>query len=180
MRLPHEGWRLSRGRNQRESRKQGGAHIATWTHAGFLLGLFFNLDAWSDMFLRNVVDFQRITRRYIPGDKNLPPVPCFTGPARNLHKFLRDIVYQLSVWSAQNFQKIDQMPCKINTGGSGSLTSELYGLSGQLPELRKAPPIRIELGEPRSGMDLVQKGIISSSYRESNPDSSAVELIASR
>jgi hypothetical protein len=40
-------------------------------HADFLLGLFFYPEDEGDMFLRNVVDFQGITCRYIPKDRPL-------------------------------------------------------------------------------------------------------------
>jgi hypothetical protein len=73
------------------------------------------------------------------------------------------------------------MSRKMNTGGSagGGHYVNIFSKLPVLPPPRKEPPIRIELGESRSGMDLVQKRRISSSSRESNPDSSAVELIAS-
>jgi hypothetical protein len=57
---------ISQARNQREI-----ALLPTCFHARFLLGLIFDPEEVGDMFLRNVVDFQRITRRYIPEDRIL-------------------------------------------------------------------------------------------------------------
>jgi hypothetical protein len=39
--------------------------------AGFLLGLFFDLEDGGDMFLQNVGYFQRTTRHYIPEARTL-------------------------------------------------------------------------------------------------------------
>jgi hypothetical protein len=52
-------------RNQRESRWQAKPET------GFSFGLFFDPEDKGDMFLRNVGDAQRTTRRYIPGDGTL-------------------------------------------------------------------------------------------------------------
>jgi hypothetical protein len=52
-RLHLQGRRISRGRNQPESRWQWEALLAKWFHAGFFLGLFFDLEDGGDMFLRN-------------------------------------------------------------------------------------------------------------------------------
>jgi hypothetical protein len=45
-------------------------------HADFLLGLFLEPENGGDMFLRNVVDIQRTTRRYIPEDSTLHNHRC--------------------------------------------------------------------------------------------------------
>jgi hypothetical protein len=44
--------------------------VATWFHAGILLGLSDPEDG-GNMLLRNVGYFQRTTRRYIPEDSTL-------------------------------------------------------------------------------------------------------------
>jgi hypothetical protein len=83
--------------------KAGGemALLAACIHAGFFLGLFFNHEDGGDLFPRNVVEFQRTTRRYIPEDTTLRLIFCFTRPAPILHKFLRDMIYQLNVQYAE-------------------------------------------------------------------------------
>jgi hypothetical protein len=40
-------------------------------HAGLLLGLLLNTKKGGSVFLRNVFDFQRTTRRYIPNFRTL-------------------------------------------------------------------------------------------------------------
>jgi hypothetical protein len=42
----------------------------------FLLGLFFDHEDGGDMFLRNIFDFQRTTRSYIPEDRTLHKHRC--------------------------------------------------------------------------------------------------------
>jgi hypothetical protein len=45
-------------------------HFARYLlHAGLLLGLFLNPEDGGNICLRNVDDFQRTTRRYIPEDR---------------------------------------------------------------------------------------------------------------
>jgi hypothetical protein len=55
----------SRWENKPETKVEAGGK---YSPISFLLGLFFNLEDGGDMFLRNVVDFQRTTRRYISED----------------------------------------------------------------------------------------------------------------
>jgi hypothetical protein len=45
-------------------------------HAGFLLGLFLDLEDGGDIFFRNVCYFQRTTRRYIQEDRTLHDHRC--------------------------------------------------------------------------------------------------------
>jgi hypothetical protein len=56
-RLHLQDRKISRGRNQRESRclrAKGRALLATSLHAGLLLGLFFYPENGGDIFFRNV------------------------------------------------------------------------------------------------------------------------------
>jgi hypothetical protein len=46
-------------------------------HAGFLFGLFFDSEDGGDIFLRNIVDYQRTTWRYIPEDSTLRSNRCY-------------------------------------------------------------------------------------------------------
>jgi hypothetical protein len=57
--------RINRIRYQREC-----TQLATFFQASIFLGLFDTEDG-GDMFLRNSIDFQRTTWRYIPDDSNL-------------------------------------------------------------------------------------------------------------
>jgi hypothetical protein len=52
------------------------ALLATFFHAGFLLGSLFDPEDGDDMFLRNVGDFQRAAQRYIPGDRTFHNPGC--------------------------------------------------------------------------------------------------------
>jgi hypothetical protein len=49
-----QGKRIGRARKQRDSKWQATTSLATRFHAGFLLGLFFDLENGSNMFFRNV------------------------------------------------------------------------------------------------------------------------------
>jgi hypothetical protein len=49
--------------------------LAACFHAGFLLRLFLDPEDGGDMSLRNVIDTQRTTRRYIPQDSTLLCLP---------------------------------------------------------------------------------------------------------
>jgi hypothetical protein len=50
--------------------------------AGLLLRLFLYPEDGADMFLRNSVDFQRATRRYIPEDKTFHHYNCYAEKGR--------------------------------------------------------------------------------------------------
>jgi hypothetical protein len=58
-----------------DSRHFGGTYcralLSTCSHIGILLSLFFNPEDGGSMFLRNVIDFQQATQRYIPEDNTL-------------------------------------------------------------------------------------------------------------
>jgi hypothetical protein len=57
--------------------------------SGFLLGLFFDPENRSDMFLRNVGDFKWTTRRYIPEDRPLSNHGCEDLKSYKLRKCLQ-------------------------------------------------------------------------------------------
>jgi hypothetical protein len=69
-RLHLQGRRISFARNRCKRRWQAAAYF----HAGFLLGLFYNLTDRGDKFLRNVSYFQRSTHCYITEDIT-PQIP---------------------------------------------------------------------------------------------------------
>jgi hypothetical protein len=54
----------------RVNRRFGGSPYYLF-HVDFLVGLFFDPKDRGNMFLRNVVDFQQATRRYIPENRTL-------------------------------------------------------------------------------------------------------------
>jgi hypothetical protein len=113
-RLHLQGGRISQARNQREA-----DGIRSWLclppeyrtirsachllHAGFLLGLFFDPEDGGNMFLRHVVDFERTTWRYIPGDRTLHYLQIFCP------FILIVLLYQIEISCSQLFYNIFTM-----------------------------------------------------------------------
>jgi hypothetical protein len=71
--LHDQGYSTPQGAVIDEHGGSGGTKNLTLRHKPnkkLAYSLFFGLDDGGDMFFRNVVDFQRTTRRYVPEDRN--------------------------------------------------------------------------------------------------------------